>query len=177
MNRKSYFKFIDNVVILMKTQKAEGKKEAHPEKKGAFSGKLMAAVRIRGAFMMRKEVKDTLKMMRLNRKNHCVLIRVTDSSKGMLQKTKDYLTFGEISEKVLREMIIKRGRIGSRKLTSEEAENAVKEAMTEGKLKSIKPVFRLTPASGGFREIKQFFPRGELGYRGEKINELLEKMI
>lgn len=148
------------------------------EKTNKDANKLIAVVRIRGAFMMRKEIKDTLKMMRLNRKNHCVLIRVTDSSKGMLQKTKDYLTFGEISEKVLREMIIKRGRTaGNNRLTAEQSEKAAKEILAEGKSSLLKPVFRLTPASGGFREIKQFFPRGELGYRGEKINELLEKMI
>ncbi|TRZ54100.1 50S ribosomal protein L30 [archaeon] len=153
----------------MKTKKAE--------KTNKDANKLIAVVRIRGAFTMRKEVKDTLKMLRLNRKNHCVLVRGTDSIKGMLQKTKDYVTFGEISEETLKMMIAKRGRIGSMKLTAEQAETAVKEAVIDGKLKSIKPVFRLTPASGGFREIKQFFPRGELGYRGDKINELLEKMI
>jgi large subunit ribosomal protein L30 len=161
----------------MKTQKAEIKKEAQSGK-GAGFGKLIAAVRIRGAFTMRKEVKDTLKMMRLNRKNHCVLLRASDSSRGMLQKTKDYLTFGEISEKVLRELIAKRGRTaGNNRLTAEQAEKAAKGILSEGKSSVLKPVFRLTPASGGFREIKQFFPRGELGYRGEKINELLEKMI
>ncbi|MFZ3077576.1 MAG: 50S ribosomal protein L30 [Candidatus Aenigmatarchaeota archaeon] len=154
----------------MKTKKAE--------KTNKDANKLIAVVRIRGAFTMRKETKDTLKMLRLNRKNHCVLVRGTDSIRGMLQKTKDYVTFGEINEETLKLMIAKRGRLaGDVKLTAEQVEAAVKEAVADGKLKSIKPVFRLTPASGGFREIKQFFPRGELGYRGDKINELLVKMI
>lgn len=156
-------------MIFMKTKKAE--------KTNKDSNKLIAVVRIRGAFTMRKETKDTLKMLRLNRKNHCVLVRGTDSIRGMLQKTKDYVTFGEISEETLKMMIAKRGRIGSMKLTPEQADVAAKELLSGGKLKSIKPVFRLTPASGGFREVKQFYPRGELGYRGEKINELLEKMM
>ncbi len=159
--------------------KNQTKKTAESEAdKKTDSNKIIAVVRIRGAFTMRKEVKDTLKMLRLNRKNHCVLVRGTNSARGMLQKTKDYITFGEIGEEVLKRLIAKRGRAaGNKKLSAEQAENALKEILSDGKTKSIKPVFRLTPASGGFREIKQFFPKGELGYRGEKINELLEKMI
>ncbi len=151
-------------------------KTAKQEKTNKDSNKLIAVVRIRGAFTMRKEIKDTLKMLRLNRKNHCVLVRGTDSARGMLQKTKDYVTFGEVSEEVLKKLVAKRGRIGDKKLSAEQIEIAMKE-ISSGALKSIKPVFRLTPASGGFREIKQFYPKGELGYRGEKINELLEKMM
>ena len=154
----------------MKTKKAE--------KTNKDANKLIAVVRIRGAFTMRKETKDTLKMLRLNRKNHCVLVRGTDSIRGMLQKTKDYVTFGEINEETLKMLVAKRGRIaGDIKLTAEKSEKAAKEILAEGKSSLLKPVFRLTPASGGFREMKQFFPRGELGYRGEKINELLAKMI
>ena len=42
----------------------------------------------------------------------------------------------------------------------------------------IKPVFRLTPPSKGFKKsIKQQYPNGEIGYRGEKINELILRMI
>lgn len=148
------------------------------QKTGEDSNSLIAAIRIRGAFNMGREAKDTLRMLRLNRKNHCVLIRGTDSSRGMMQKAKDYITFGEISDKMLKRLIAKRGRAaGNKKLSAEQAENAVKEILEQGKSNSLKPVFRLTPASGGFREIKQHYPKGELGYRGEKINELLEKMI
>ena len=41
----------------------------------------------------------------------------------------------------------------------------------------IKPVFRLSPPSGGFNAVKEYYPKGDLGYRGEKINELLKRMI
>lgn len=153
-------------------------KTAKKEKTNKDANRLIAVVRIRGAFTMRKETKDTLKMLRLNRKNHCVLVHGTDSIRGMLQKTKDYVTFGEINEETLKMMIAKRGRTaGNNRLTAEKVEAAAKEISSEGKSKLLKPVFRLTPPSGGFREIKQHFPKGELGYRGDKINELLEKMI
>lgn len=163
-------------MIIVKTQTKKSAENGTDKK--SDSNKLIAAVRIRGAFNMRKEVKDTLKMLRLNRKNHCVLIRNNDNMKGMLQKTKDYITYGEISEETLKAMIAKRGRnAGNVRLTAEEANAALKEILSEGKSNVLKPVFRLTPPSGGFREVKQHFPRGDIGYRGDKINELLEKMI
>ncbi len=163
-------------VMFMKTQTKKAAINETDKKIG--SGTNMAAVRIRGAFNMRKEIKYTLKMLRLNRKNHCVLLRGSDSERGMLQKAKDYITFGEISDEMLKMLIAKRGRIaGNKKLSAEQAENALKEILSEGKSNVLKPVFRLTPPSGGFREVKQHFPRGDIGYRGEKINELLKKMI
>lgn len=156
----------------MKSGKITAKKD------DADSGELIAAVRIRGATTMGREMRDTLAMLRLKRKNHCVLLRGTDSARGMLQKAKDYITFGEISDAVLKKLVAKRGRVeGNKKLSAEQAEKSASEILKSGKSAMLKPVFRLTPASGGFREIKQHYPRGELGYRGDKINELIERMI
>ena len=46
------------------------------------------------------------------------------------------------------------------------------------KIPTIKPVFRLHPPKGGFeKKIKKPYPDGELGYRGEEINQLIDKMI
>ena len=55
-------------------------------------------------------------------------------------------------------------------------------ALIEGKVrlkdfKKLKPVFRLTPPSKGFKSIKQHWPKGDLGYRGKEINELIKRMI
>jgi len=44
-------------------------------------------------------------------------------------------------------------------------------------LEKIEPVFRLTPPSKGFKSIKEHYPKGDLGYRGKEINELLKRMI
>jgi large subunit ribosomal protein L30 len=147
---------------------------------------MIAVIRIRGRVGVRKEIEDTLKMLRLHRKHHCVLLNPTDSFKGMLQKVKDYVTWGEISDEVLKKLIEKRGRKpGDKRLTKEEAEKVFNELKNfDGhpakKLMElgVKPVFRLSPPSKGFRKsIKLHYPKGELGYRGEAINELLERMI
>ncbi len=147
---------------------------------------MFAAVKIRGTVTARKEIIDTLKMLRLHRKHHCVLLPENDTVRGMLQKAKDYITWGEISDDVMKKLILKRGRKpGNKRLTEEEAEKVFSELKkcTSGVSKllislGVKPVFRLTPPSGGFKKsIKQHYPRGELGYRGEKINELLVRMI
>ena len=49
-------------------------------------------------------------------------------------------------------------------------------AETEKKLDG-KKIIRLKPLKGGMVSIKQKYPRGDLGYRGDKINELVEKML
>ena len=142
---------------------------------------MYAIIRIRGKNHVRKPVEDTFKMLRLNRKMHCVLLEDTPINKGMIQKVKDWSTFGEINDETLKALIAKRGRkVGDVRLTSDEVEVVFQEVKTGKKLKDtmIKPVFRLTPPSGGFKKsIKTHFPRGELGGRGEKINELIKRMI
>ena len=149
--------------------------------------KLVAIIRIRGRVGVRRDIADTLKMLRLHRKHHCVLYRLTDSIKGMLQKAKDYITRGEIDEKTLKYLLKKRGRkVGDKRLSDEEVEKVFKEIVENEDVQPpkilmkhhIKPVFRLAPPSKGFKKsIKQHYPKGELGYRGEAINELLERMI
>ncbi|MEM7816818.1 MAG: 50S ribosomal protein L30 [Candidatus Aenigmatarchaeota archaeon] len=141
---------------------------------------MYAVIRIRGSVGVKKDIKNTLAMLRLYRKMHCVLIKETESMKGMLQKVKDYVTWGEIDDKTLMELIKKRARkIGNKRLSEAEAEEVFKKIKEIEKIpKEIKPVFRLTPPSKGFKNsIKQHYPKGELGYRGKAINELLKRMI
>ncbi|HPP45642.1 MAG TPA: 50S ribosomal protein L30, partial [Methanomassiliicoccaceae archaeon] len=45
-------------------------------------------------------------------------------------------------------------------------------------LKDVKPVFRLHPPRQGYEGVKRTFTTGgALGYRGEKINALIERML
>ena len=53
-------------------------------------GKL-AVVLVRGMVKVVKPVKETLMMLNLNRKNHCVVIEDTPTYNGMLFKVKDYI--------------------------------------------------------------------------------------
>jgi large subunit ribosomal protein L30 len=141
---------------------------------------MYAAVRIRGSVNLKKDIKDTLAMLRLHRKMHCVLLKESDSIKGMLQKIRNWVTWGEIDDEILKALIKKRGRkIGEKKLNEQETEEIFKKIKENQKTpEEIKPVFRLTPPSKGFKEsIKQHYPKGELGYRGKEINDLLKRMI
>jgi len=152
---------------------------------------MYAVIRIRGRIGVRKEIEDTLKMLRLKKVNNCVLIPETESYKGMLQKAKDYITWGEIEKETLAEMLRKRLRLLGDKRVDEKVLkettgfNSLEDfasALIEGKVrlkdfKKLKPVFRLTPPSKGFKSIKQHWPKGDLGYRGKEINELIKRMI
>ncbi len=157
---------------------------------------LYAIIRIRGQPDTPYDVEYTLKLLRLHRRFYCTLYHSkTPGLDGMLFKAKDWITWGEISKNVLIELLRKRGRtVGNKPLTDnivkeklklkggieELAEKLLSGEITLNKIENIiKPVFRLHPPKGGFKgTIKRpFGAGGELGYRGEKINELLMRMI
>ena len=151
-----------------------------------------AVVRVRGNINIRKSIKDTLMMLRLNRVNHCSVIPETNEYKGMLKKVKDYVTWGEVDSDSLNELLTKRGKLmGDLPITDKFIKSNSKfksisnfsNEIIEGKakltdLKNVKPVIRLHPPRKGYEGIKRPFTLGgALGYRGEKINELLRRMI
>ena len=63
---------------------------------------MFAAIRIRGTVGVKKEIKDTLEMLRLTRLHNCVILPETKEIKGMLLKVKDWITWGEISKETLK---------------------------------------------------------------------------
>lgn len=152
---------------------------------------MFAVIRIRGTVETRKEVEDTLKMLRLNAPNNCVVIPETPDYKGMVEKCRNFITYGEINKETLVKMIKKRlrlkdgGRVDEatlKKITGYASFENFAAALLEEKVrlkdfKELQPIFRLTPPSKGFKSIKENYPKGDLGYRGEKINELIERMV
>jgi large subunit ribosomal protein L30 len=156
------------------------------------SRKCIAAVRVRGIISAPLQVRETLKMLNLKRNNYAVLIDNRPSFVGMLKTAQSFVTWGEVSKETLTALLKKRGRlIGNKKLTNEyarklgyvsleELAEAIYNCKVEcWKLPNIQPYFRLHPPTKGFKgKIKKGYGMGgELGYRGEKINELLERMI
>ncbi len=141
---------------------------------------MYAVVRLRGSINTEKKIKDTLNMLNLTRRNHCVLVPKNKSYEGMLMRVKSHVTYGEINKETLKELVKKRGRKpGDKKLTEEEAEEIAEKIWKNKSVKNtgIKPVFRLSPPSKGLKSIKKPYPKGDLGYRGKEINKLLERMI
>ena len=150
------------------------------------------AVRIRGMSDISQEIKDTLTMLRLTRNCHATLLDNRPSYNGMLRKSKDCLTWGEVSQENIGLLLKKRGRlVGDKKLTDDYAKElgyASLDALAEAifnvdvdfsSLPEVKPVFRLRPPKKGFKgKVKRsFVSGGELGYRGEAINDLLKRMV
>lgn len=157
---------------------------------------LYAVIRLRGIPDTPYDIEYTLKLLRLHEKFHCTLIYSNNSGiENMLLKVKDWITWGEIDKETLIELLKRRGRLpGNKPLTDGYVKTKLKlpggieelaDRLLKGELKInkltnlIKPVFRLRPPKGGFKGTikKPFGAGGETGYRGEKINELLKKMI
>src|SRR5213594_1374994 len=101
-----------------------------------------AVVRIRGQVNLNGQIRDTMRYLRLTRANHCVLVPQNPTTAGMLQKAKDYVTWGEIEATVAARVLLKRARLpGNRaiddawlKANSKFASvNTLAKALAEGK--------------------------------------------
>lgn len=152
---------------------------------------LLAVIRIRGRTGIRRPMEDTLIKLRLTRINHMVLLPEDNVYKGMLQRAKDYVTWGEVTKDVLVEALRERALLRGRKKPSEEdlkeklgvsSFEDMADEMLKGKLLSsfdaVVPVLRLHPPRGGYEFIrKQYHNGGSTGYRGEEINLLIRKML
>ncbi|AEA46975.1 50S ribosomal protein L30 [Archaeoglobus veneficus] len=150
---------------------------------------MFAVVRMRGSVDVDRKIKETLAMLRLHKKYHCVVIPDTPSYRGMLNVVKDYVAYGEIDAETLAMLLRRRGRlVGNKPLTDEYIKentqfNSIDEfakAVVEGKaslkdVPGLKPVFRLHPPRGGLKNIKWHYPFGDLGRHGD-IAKLLYKM-
>ncbi|BAA79300.2 50S ribosomal protein L30P [Aeropyrum pernix K1] len=157
---------------------------------------LYAVIRIRGTVDVPPDIDKTLYLLRLRRRYTASIYH--DSLPGlrdMLRTVEAWTTYGEIEERVLEELLRKRGRIvGDKPLTDKWVEEnlglsglgELAEKLVSGELhyhrleeKGVKPFFRLHPPRGGFKKsIKRMFrDGGELGYRGSAINELILKML
>jgi len=154
--------------------------------------KCFVAIRIRGLSDISQETKDTMMMLRLTRNCHATILDDRPAYKGMLQKSKNCITWGEATKETVAALLKKRGRLpGDKKLTDEVAKelgydslDALAEAIVNvevdfSSLPEVKPVFRLSPPSKGFKgKVKKSYAAGgEAGYRGEAINALVKRMI
>lgn len=149
-------------------------------------------VKIRGTISAQREVRETLQLLRLTRTNNAVLIDNRLSYIGMLYRVQNYVTWGEVSKETVALMLKERGRLaGGKKLTDESVEklgfksidslaDAIASCKAEyQKLPNVQPVFKLRPPSKGFKgkTKKSFTAGGEAGYRGERIKDIIKRMV
>lgn len=124
-------------------------------KKKAEEKENIAVIRLRGNVTIKKDFEKTMQMLKLYKRNFCVIIPKTPAYIGMVEKVKDHVTWGEIDEQTLKEL---------------------KEKRSDGD----KKFYRLNSPKGGLgrRGVKASFKKaGALGYRGKKINGLIKRMI
>ena len=151
-------------------------------------------IRARSDRGVTKKIRDTMLMLNLTRVNHATLIPDTVTYSGMLQKSKDYITWGEVDAETIENLLKERGRmVGDKPVddaTIKAASNyntvaAFAKAMAAGKatmkdVDGLKPIFRLHPPRGskGWGGIKRAFTiGGALGFRGEAISDLAGRML
>lgn len=153
----------------------------------------LLVIRVRGLPGIRRDIQDTMDMLHLVRLYHAVLIPQTPSFIGMIQKSKDYITWGEPTLDTLESLLKKRGRLsGNKRLTDEfvkentsfKSISELAKAIFESKIRideipRLKPVFRLHPPKKGFdgKKMRAYKNGGITGYRGSEINDLVLRMI
>lgn len=128
------------------------------------SGGSIVIVRVRGITGVKKGISETMKMLKLFRKNYCAVVPDNDDYRGICKKINDFVTWGEIDSETLK--ILKEKRLKKGKDKNGETFD--------------KKFFALNPPVKGFgrKGIKKSFSQGgALGYRGSKINELLKRML
>lgn len=151
-----------------------------------------AVIRVRGIPDVNYNIEYTMGLLGLTRVNHCVVVPETDSIKGMLQKVKDYCTWGEVDQETLAALIRARGRLAGDEAVTDDclkdrSEFATVDEMAKAiiendyKMKDVdgvKPVFRLHPPVKGYEGNKRSYQNGgALGYRGADINALINRML
>ena len=68
-------------------------------------------IRARSDRGVTKKIRDTMAMLNLTRVNHAVLLPETPSYAGMLQKAKDFVTWGEVDAETISTLLKERGRM------------------------------------------------------------------
>ncbi|MBN1502037.1 50S ribosomal protein L30 [Candidatus Woesearchaeota archaeon] len=139
----------------------------------------LAAVRVRGDIKARRDIKETMRLLNLFAQNHCVVVDNNSSNNGMLNKVKDYITWGELEPELYIELIKKRGERYKGLLEDKKGKVKYNRFIIYNKIK-YKKYFRLNPPKGGYERKgvkKSYAQGGALGYRGKEINKLIERML
>lgn len=115
---------------------------------------MIAAVRVRGQVDTNEDIEYTLDNLNLDKKHKISVFESTDANEGMMNKAKDFITFGEISDD-----------------TVEKLEEVKGEELESG------DSFSARPPKKGFRDTRaQVGQGGALGKRDD-IDELIDRMV
>ncbi|WEL19899.1 uL30 family ribosomal protein [Candidatus Nanohalococcus occultus] len=115
---------------------------------------MLAAVRVRGQVDVKEDIEYTLDNLNLEKKNQLVVFDESDANEGMMNKVKDYITYGTVSEQLLEKLAEKKGS---------EVESG--------------DAFSCRPPKKGYKGTRsQVGQGGSLGKR-EDMDELVQRMV
>ena len=115
---------------------------------------MIAAVRVRSDIDARHKTSRTLENLGLVKNNQCTVYEDSDSIRGMMKASKDYIAYGEIKEETVEKLEERKG---------EELENG--------------DVISLAPPTKGYKDTKKNQGQGgSLGKRDD-MDELIERMV
>ena len=160
-------------------QKQEQANNNKSSAKAALSGKIIV-IRVRGRVRLLTTIKNTLDMLRLYKTNFCVILDNNAVNMGMIQKAKDYITWGKADPAIVEELFTKRGTEYTGPLTDTKEKIQYTGRYVEHKGKKYNKYFKLNPPRGGYgrKGIKTpFHMGGALGDRADKISDLIKKML
>ncbi len=140
---------------------------------------MYAVIRVRGNISVSPKTKKTLELLNLKAVNNMSIWPENKQALKMIKSVENYVTFGKISEELLKEIIEKKLK---KKKLEKDSEKIIKEIIGGKKLKEfeIENKFNLNPPKKGYgrKGIKKPFGLGgALGDRKEKINDLIKRMI
>ena len=138
---------------------------------------MIIVIRISGQVEMHTYSKETLFRMHLRKKYSAVLLKEIKENQPILQAVRNFVAYGKIDEKTMEELILKRGKPLDNKIKKIDSKKIAEIIEKDGiENAGIKPFFRLHPPRKGINS-KLHYPKGVLGDNGEKINDLVRRML
>ena len=138
---------------------------------------MIIVIRISGQVEMHTYSKETLFRMHLRKKYSAVLLKEIKENQPILQAVRNFVAYGKIDEKTIEELILKRGKPLDNKIKKIDSKKIAEIIEKDGiENAGIKPFFRLHPPRKGINS-KLHYPKGVLGDNGEKINDLVRRML
>lgn len=134
-------------------------------------------IRIAGQVDLTRTEKEALYRLRMRRKYAATILPASEPNIKLLQQLRNLISYGEINDETLLQLVEKRGQLKDKKKKLDAAkvmEKVKKESFTD---LDIKPFFRLHPPRGGIDAKKHAgVDKGVLGYN-KKLNELVRRML
>ncbi|KAJ8598284.1 hypothetical protein CTAYLR_006014 [Chrysophaeum taylorii] len=161
--------------------------------------KLAFVIRIRGIIGVSPKVRKILQLLRLRQLHNGVFVKLNGSTSKMLRLVEPYIAYGYPNLKSVRELIYKRGygKVDKKRIPIDSnavvedalgacdiicVEDLIHEIYTVGphftKVNNFLWPFKLSSPTGGFKQkLLHYNEGGDAGLRGEKIHELIKKML